>query len=206
MLIHISFLRSKFFHSALDVFIYWCIKSSKHFQSCIYICVQLFAKILSPSYISEYKYIEYIVGRVPLEHLLPSQCNVSKHVIYSIYWARISSYGYMLMNFCTQGRFLKWKPSHNALHICIYWCISRALNFCKQLYITYNIYWMPRCSNACKPLARAKYSHSLVHFYLLLANCLCASLLLMSLSSYLACYFYDTVALTVANTLKCIFL
>ena len=109
------------------------------------------------------------------------------------------------MNFCTQGRFLKWKPSHNELHICIYWCISRALNFCKQLYITYNIYWMPRCSNACKPLARTKYSHSLVHFYLLLANCLCASLLLMSLSSYLACYFYDTVALRVANTLKCIF-
>ena len=37
--------------------------------------------------------------------------------------------------FCAKECFLKLKPSHNALHIRIYWYISRAQNFCKQLYI-----------------------------------------------------------------------
>ena len=43
----------------------------------------------------------------------------------------------MLMNFCAQGRFLKLKPSHNVLHICQYWYISRVQKFYKELYIIY---------------------------------------------------------------------
>ena len=68
-----------------------------------------------------YKYIKCIVGRVPLVNLLSSQSNVDKHVMYSIWWPWISS----LMVF----------SHHDALHICIYWYLSRAQHFCKQLYI-----------------------------------------------------------------------
>ena len=41
----------------------------------------------------------------PLENLLPSQRNVEKNVISSLYLAWISSYGYMFNIFCTQERF-----------------------------------------------------------------------------------------------------
>ena len=57
-----------------------------------------------------------------LENLLPARV-MCKHM-FSMYWVRISSCGYMLKIYiiiCTQRRFLKFKPSHNALHICIYW-------------------------------------------------------------------------------------
>ena len=59
-----------------------------------------------------------------------SQSNVDKHVISSIYWPWISSRGYMLMISLRPGTFLKLN-----LHICIYWYISRAQKFGKQLYI-----------------------------------------------------------------------
>ena len=56
-------------------------------------------------------------------------------------------------------------------------------------------------------LATTHWSYSLVSLYILTGgNCLCASFLHMSLSSYLGSFFYKTVSLTVANTLKRIFL
>ena len=74
-------------------------------------------------------YIYIYCGKGSTRKFTSSQSNLDKHAISSIYWGGISSCGYMLMIFCAQERFLKLKPSHNALDICIYWYISRAQFF-----------------------------------------------------------------------------
>ena len=71
----------------------------------IYRCLQKFWALDIYQYIN----ISSAVGRFPLENLLPSQSNVDKHVISSIYWAWISSCGYMLMNFFVPRAFSKIK-------------------------------------------------------------------------------------------------
>ena len=82
-------------------------------------------------YISIYIYRVHC-GKGSTRKFTSSQSNLDKHVISSIYWAGISSCGHMLIIFCTQECFLKLKPSHNPLHISIYWYISRAqILFCK---------------------------------------------------------------------------
>ena len=100
----------------------------------LYIYIQLFAKILSPWYISVYKYIKCIVGRVPLENLLPARV-----MLINIQYLQYFDHEYLPVATCTcswfvcaQKWFLKLKLSHNAVHICIYWYISRAQNFWKQ--------------------------------------------------------------------------
>ena len=110
---------------------------------------QLFVKILSPWYILVYKYIECILGRVPLESLLPARVmwiNIEYIPVATCQW----------FFFAPRDVFFKLKPSPNALHICIYWYISRAQNVCKQLYIYGTSKWgaIMRCEcvqNCCCP-------------------------------------------------------
>ena len=104
----------------------------------IYIYIKLFAKLLSPWYIYIYQYIHISSALWEWFHykkLLPAR----------VIWINMQCLQYIEQEylpvatcwlvFCAQECFLNQKPSHDALHICIYWYTSRTQNLCKQLYM-----------------------------------------------------------------------